>query len=327
MAFSDEVLQSRKPLKSSLWERANIHEKQVVVSNEGELHLFRILLISNFHAEKVENNSGENNYGEQWVQLSDRGKKEALIVSKKLKEFYKDHPYPDKSEEKPLKPLRILWHSPNARSREGAKIIMSECSDLFTENKENILLCAQQFGLFEGLHRENIETTYPNEWKLFKKQIDFGGRYWARPPLGESRADVSERVNLFFDSLLMDKQMYGVTDVAILTHGVTFRVFNMMALQRNPEWLEVEPMPLCGAIRVLDGNIDKGYVFNGFSRKLESEPKHVHLEEEQKEDAEEEERAGGVAIASVPTFHQGKECPYKRRVPCPNIHLRNVQEI
>jgi hypothetical protein len=37
---------------------------------------------------------------------------------------------------------------------------------------------------------DEVEKLYPVESRHFKKLVDHHGRFWARPPLGESRFDV-----------------------------------------------------------------------------------------------------------------------------------------
>src|SRR5690606_32767719 len=76
----------------------------------------------------------------------------------------------------------------------------------------------------------------------------------------------ASRCELFVNILLRERELYGTDDVIVVTHGVTLRVLVMMALNFHPEWLEVEPMPGNAAVRILDDNVDKGYLFKGFMR-------------------------------------------------------------
>ena len=58
--------------------------------------------------------------------------------------------------------------------------------------------------MFEGVPVEDIGKLYPHEYAHFQKCIKFGGRFWARMPLGESRFDVCQRINQSFGSFQRD---------------------------------------------------------------------------------------------------------------------------
>jgi 2,3-bisphosphoglycerate-dependent phosphoglycerate mutase len=49
--------------------------------------------------------------------------------------------------------------------------------------------------------------------------VKFGGRYWARPPMGESRFDVSKRVHQSFSEYKEDYEESGISNLIIVTHG------------------------------------------------------------------------------------------------------------
>ncbi|EFC44070.1 predicted protein [Naegleria gruberi] len=163
-------------------------------------------------------------------------------------------------------PLRVrMWNSTYNRARETANIIMSEASNVIQDQRESILLVEQQFGLFEGVPLDELNKRFPQEFQHFEKHIGFFGRFYARPPLGESRFDVSKRVKLLFEKLISDSETEGINDIIIVSHGVTVRAFTQMWLDLKPEWFDAEVNPNNCGIRFLDGNRDRGYVFNGFS--------------------------------------------------------------
>jgi broad specificity phosphatase PhoE len=102
-----------------------------------------------------------------------------------------------------------------------------------------------------------VEKLYPVEHSHFTKLIKFHGRFWARPPLGESRFDVAKRVHQVsipahnvdqfwsfyidflqaFGTFHRDAERHGIRDLIIVTHGVTLRAFLMMWLHQSPEVL------------------------------------------------------------------------------------------
>ena len=86
----------------------------------------------------------------------------------------------------------------------------------------------------------------------------------ARMPLGESRFDVVSRVSRVIDQILLDEHYMGIRDVVIVSHGITLRAFAMAWLERTAEWMEREPNPLNASVRLIEGRVDKGYIFKGF---------------------------------------------------------------
>jgi len=166
-----------------------------------------------------------------------------------------------------------LWTSPYKRARQTAEAILSECRGLIDTYRENVLLGEQQFGLFEGVPLDEIREKYPNEMEHFEKMIRFGGRFYARCPLGESRFDVATRVSQIFSQFFYDAQTKGIRDIIVVSHGVTIRAFVMMFMQYTPEWMEVEPNPNNCSIRLLQGKHDHGTIYEGFSEYRPNTPK------------------------------------------------------
>jgi len=117
--------------------------------------------------------------------------------------------------------------------------------------------------LFEGTAVEELKEKFALEYAHFEKCIKFNGRYWARPPLGESRFDVCQRVanSLATFQTDLNKQQ---NDLVIVSHGVTLRALVMMYLNRTPEWFEAERNPKNCALRLIVGDRDRGYMFDGF---------------------------------------------------------------
>ena len=160
-------------------------------------------------------------------------------------------------------PIR-LWCSPYLRTRQTADGVQAGAGDWITDRRENILLCEQQFGLFDGMTDAELAKTFPREHAHYQKCEQFEGRFWARMPLGESRFDVATRIHQAFGTFQRDAQKAGVEDLVVVCHGVTLRAFIMMWCHLTPEWFEAEPNPRNAAIRMLDGNLDRGYIFEGF---------------------------------------------------------------
>mmetsp|Transcript_37725 Transcript_37725/g.97331 ORF Transcript_37725/g.97331 Transcript_37725/m.97331 type:complete len:261 (-) Transcript_37725:304-1086(-) len=207
------------------------------------------------------------------IGLCEEGKEQARHAGEILRAYYESNPLPtcldgreNPFEKGPCPDLdklgRAAWVSPYARTRQTADGIMSVCEPLFDYRKDHIGLVEQQFGLFEGIPDEELPIRFPAEYRHYMKCNDFGGRFWARYPLGESRFDVAMRVHQVFEDLYHNADKH--RDILIVTHGVTLRAFMMMFLKKTPEWFEEEPNPGNCALRLIECGEDKGYLFEGF---------------------------------------------------------------
>ena len=93
-----------------------------------------------------------------------------------------------------------------------------------------------------------------------QEQMQSGGKFYARLPLGESPFDVAVRVHQFMGTLYRDREERGVDTVFIVTHGATLRAFLLRWFHYTPEWYHEEKNPKNCAIREIDGNRDLGYI-------------------------------------------------------------------
>jgi len=159
-----------------------------------------------------------------------------------------------------------LWVSPYKRTRQTADAVVETARGWVTDRVEHILLCEQQFGLFDGVAEAELADRFPREYAYYDMQSRFGGKFWARMPQGESRFDVAKRIHQAFGTFHRDATEHGIRDIIVICHGVTLRAFVMMWCHLPPEWFEAEANPLNCAIRLIDGGVDRGYVFGGFPR-------------------------------------------------------------
>lgn len=194
------------------------------------------------------------------IALSSRGKLQAQTAGNELVRFFEET---FKGE-----PERIrVWNSPYRRTRETA----TEVSKAFStkdkwhvDYKEHLLLHEQKFGLFDGIPDDQLAIKYPEEYAHYKKHEDFQGKFWARIPLGESRADVVQRVHQSFGTFHRDFQRYGIENLVIATHGTLIRSFVIAWLNLPWENMENEKNPNNCSIRLIENGKDKGYIFNGY---------------------------------------------------------------
>jgi len=216
----------------------------------------RIFLVR--HGESISNidHSVHKGFADHAIPLSDKGVIQAIEAGKVICDYL------DSSLEF-ADPCCRLWCSPYKRTRQTADGIMKSCGEFIIDRKEHVLLCEQQFGLFDGLSREERASLYPNEYAFYSKCKGFEGKFWARMPLGESRFDVATRVHQAFGTFHRDHDKHGVENIIVVCHGVTLRAFVMMWCHLSPEWFDAEPNPKNGAVRLIWDSVDQGYLTDG----------------------------------------------------------------
>jgi len=229
----------------------------------GPRTFFRILLVRHGQATSNKDKTLLTKHADHAMPLSETGIQHAALVGEQLRDFLEIQTKEDKERGLP-KRYRRLWQSPFRRTRETADLIMKSAGQYIDDRREHILLSEQQFGLFEGHSLDELQKLYPLEYAYFEKCIQAEGRFWARPPLGESRFDVAQRVHQAFGSFNRDAQFHDIQDLIVVSHGVTLRAFLMMWLHKPPEWFEKETNPPLCSVRFIENNADKGYIFKGF---------------------------------------------------------------
>ena len=202
------------------------------------------------------------------LNLTEAGRQQAVEAGKFLKENYFSD-FSTSPRDTFSVPWPRVWVSPYERTRQTAKGLLS--SGIATESvREHIALVEQQFGLFDGVSDEDLPILFPNEHSHYKKSEDFGGRFWARMPLGESRYDVALRVHQSFGTFQRDAEKHGIENIVIVTHGVVIRAFVMMWCHKSYEWVDEETNPKNCSIRLIDGSKDCGYIYPGSISPVES---------------------------------------------------------
>jgi broad specificity phosphatase PhoE len=194
------------------------------------------------------------------VPLSERGREQAREAGRQIAAHYAadgEHAH---------RHVR-LWVSPYHRTRQTADAIQETAGSVVTDRVEHILLCEQQFGLFDGIPDAELPERFPREFAYYDMQCRFGGKFWARMPQGESRFDVAKRIHQAFGTFHRDAEHHGIHDLIVICHGVTLRAFVMMWCHLSPEWFEAECNPKNCAIRGIDTGIDRGYLFDGFAKR------------------------------------------------------------
>ena len=171
--------------------------------------------------------------------------------------------------------VRIL-NSPYKRTRQTAEHLEAAFAKMGLEHdrRENLQLREQQFGLFDGIPDDGLSARYPDHYAYYRKFSDFEGEFFAPMPMGESRAMVTDRVRGAFGTILRDMAEPAegggarITDMVVVSHGVTIRCFLAAWLHLPWEWCEKEPNPWNTSVTTLVGERGKGWkavpTFEGF---------------------------------------------------------------
>lgn len=149
-------------------------------------------------------------------------------------------------------PRATIWYSPFLRTRQTKDAIIKAAStDLISRE--------QDFGLFTEIYdKAEQRRKFAEEFDKWARLCKNGGKFYARPPDGESRADVAQRVRLFLLTVMHD--VGGGNDIAIIVgHGVTNRAFEMNFLHHSVEWFERSDNPGNADVTLIEGTHAEGY--------------------------------------------------------------------
>ena len=96
----------------------------------------------------------------------------------------------------------------------------------------------KEFGILDGLTGQGIRSKYPEEWSRRERE----GKYYYRPPGGESYPDVALRVHSFLGTMLRDCTKQSVLVVCQVVVVLTFRRLlerltekKLLEIDRDPE--------------------------------------------------------------------------------------------
>jgi broad specificity phosphatase PhoE len=129
-----------------------------------------------------------------------------------------------------------IFVSPYERTIQTADVLVKQFPhtvDITLEER----IREKEFGILDGLTGQGIRSKYPDEWRRRERE----GKYYYRPPGGESYPDVALRVHSFLGTLARDcaKQ-----SVLVVCHSVVVLAFRRL-LERLTEkaLLEIDRDP------------------------------------------------------------------------------------
>lgn len=213
------------------------------------------------------------------IGLTSRGKDQANIVgeylTRKVSTYLRNTDSSSISQYSTKTQIR-LWSSSYKRARSTATRIALAFRDSPElkgkyDSREDTALREQEFGLFDG-HSDKVDESgtselqraFPLEWAHYAKCEQLQGRFYARMPLGESRADVALRVKTMFGTIVRDSEKHGIDTHVIVSHGVTIRAFVMQWCHYTPEWFDQAKNPgNCSVTHLSSHGLHLGLVYNG----------------------------------------------------------------
>lgn len=202
------------------------------------------------------------------IALSSRGIKQAKEAGVRLYEYLLER-YGGF-----MKNKLAFWNSPYRRTRETVNLLFDNFNSSLKlsgdperfdiSHHENILLCEQQFGLFDGLEDDEIKRRFPDEFKVWDLCKKYQGKFYARNAMGESGFDAAIRIKQSF----LDIERVGADINVIVCHGNVIKFFIMMYFGKSPEWFaspDAATIGNCG-FHVIEDNKDLGWYFPGYKK-------------------------------------------------------------
>lgn len=196
------------------------------------------------------------------IALSDLGKRQAHAAGVALSTLLAKH----HGEMLCARTKTALWVSPYDRTRQTADGLQSGLDEYaakqIVSRRENIALCEQHYGLFDGVEDDELAAKFPIEYAHYQKAVEHEGKFWAAMPMGESRFDVAMRVQTIFAQLKEEAREDEIENVIVVLHGVSMRAFIMQWRNHPYEWFEQEKNPNnCDIYRLAQNPKDDGYVY------------------------------------------------------------------
>jgi broad specificity phosphatase PhoE len=147
------------------------------------------------------------------VPLTRKGEEQARTAGRYLRDRYP--------------PFDAVYVSPYRRTRQTADLVLAENPLALRDRIIEERLREKEFGIFEGLTKKGIVTLHPEE--AGRKKVL--GKYYYRPPGGESYPDVNLRVHSFLGTLARERTG---DRVLVVTHSVVVLCFRRL-LERMEE--------------------------------------------------------------------------------------------
>ncbi len=134
------------------------------------------------------------------------------------------------------------WCSPYLRCAQTEAAVLEHAfgeDAAHIRRREAFLLREQDFGDWDSLTDDEAKLKLPDSYAKRQRLSDNLGKFYFRYPNGECRADVVQRIILFFGKLHRSDFSHHL----VFLHGVSQRAFRMAWCNRDVDWFEEEPNP------------------------------------------------------------------------------------
>ena len=135
------------------------------------------------------------------IELTDKGKEQVLKTAKALKN----------------EKIDLVFTSPYLRTKQTTELLLNGMN-ISPEYRIDDRLREKEWGILDMYTKKGIMQKYPEEYERRKRE----GKYYYRPPGGESYADIGLRLYSFMGSLIRSGSN---KNVLIVTHSVVVKMF------------------------------------------------------------------------------------------------------
>ncbi len=153
-----------------------------------------------------------------------------------------------------------IWRSPYLRAVQTCEEFNKSLN--ISKINDDVSIIEQRLGLFDYLTKEERKNKYPNEWEEYERQINNGGNFFAKLPMGEAPFDVSIRVYQFLNNI-MKYYKQGINTFFVFTHSTVMKCILLRYFNYSIDWYENENDPINCCIRLIEDNTDLGYIYSG----------------------------------------------------------------
>ena len=195
-------------------------------------------------------------YGDDQVPLSKWGYGQAVDAGKALRKHWNQNPAPEGS------PKPIIFHSPFLRTTQTTEGLMEGLgtSNAISRSQPDANLTERSHGVEWYIQDPNtFREIFPDEHAAYDAHMEKGDKFNARPPTGESVAEVHKRMENFRDTTLKEAMEAGAEDIVIVGHSNTNRACAMAILGLSEEWYNQSIGQGNADIMLLEGDFENGF--------------------------------------------------------------------
>ncbi len=197
-----------------------------LLNKENQPH--RTILLVRHGAARFRDKKNWQEKADPLIELSPAGHHQGFYLSLFMAHFLRRHPF-----------QRVtIYCSPFRRCLQTGAYLYHEIRKMTPTLRwmKDDRLAEQNFSFFRKMGLEKCRRLYPVETRLYEKTLQETGRFYARPPLGESRADLTKRCIDFVRDFNQQTDDLSV----IVAHGTTNRALYMLFCHETVAWFEQE---------------------------------------------------------------------------------------